>query len=214
MVDRHINKLEKEIGSNIDEFYDYLDEFRYMVSGVEKPKDISGLSRVSATILGTIVGGPAYGVVGAGLGFGEIVKRSAITMGLSVAGASVLAFTPISFAAVIAAIPVAIFGAGIYQMTTGGKALTDKYKNKLKESFINSLKETREKSCKDYANTVINDVREKFKYIEEVLDGEIEQIIDYIAVLDRDKKVAKLKECEGRLLDIRNALKNIGDSLD
>ena len=223
LVDRHINNLEKEIGRNIDEFYDYLDEFRYMVSGVEKPKDISGLSRVSATILGTIVGGPTYGAVGASLGFGEIVKRSAITMGLSVAGASVLAFTPISFAAVIAAIPVAIFGAGIYQMTTGGKVLTDKYKNKLKESFINSLKENREKSCKDYANTVTNDVKEKFEYVEQVLDGEIEQIIEYIAVLDRNKsdskeeretKVIKLKECEGKLLDIRNSLKNIGDSLE
>lgn len=223
LVDRHINTLEKEIGRNIDEFYDYLDEFRYMVSGVEKPKDISGLSRVSATILGTIVGGPTYGAVGASLGFGEIVKRSAITMGLSVAGASVLAFTPISFAAVIAAIPVAIFGAGIYQMTTGGKVLTDKYKNKLKESFINSLKENREKSCKDYANTVTNDVKEKFEYVEQVLDGEIEQIIEYIAVLDRNKsdskeeretKVIKLKECEGKLLDIRNSLKNIGDSLE
>lgn len=56
-----------------------------------------------------------------------------------------------------------------------------------------------------------------------MLDDEIEQIIDYIAILDRDKndskedrniKVGKLKECEGRLLDIRNSLKNIGDSLD
>ena len=108
-------------------------------------------------------------------------------------------------------------------MTTGGKVLTDKYKNKLKESFINSLKENREKSCKDYANTVTNDVKEKFEYVEQVLDGEIEQIIEYIAVLDRNKsdskeeretKVIKLKECEGKLLDIRNSLKNIGDSLE
>jgi hypothetical protein len=55
------------------------------------------------------------------------------------------------------------------------------------------------------------------------LDDEIEQIIDSIAVLDRARndtkedreiKVMKLKKCEGKLLDIRNTLKNIGDSLD
>ena len=223
LVDRHINTLEKEIGRNIDEFYDYLDEFRYVVSGVEKPKNISGLSRVSATILGTVVGGPVYGAVGASLGFGEIIKRSAITMGLSFAGGAILALTPIGLAAITTAATIALFGAGILQLATGGKDLTVKYKNKLKESFINSLKEDRERSCKDYANTVTNDVREKFKYIEQVLDGEIEQIIGYIAVLDRDKndskedrevKVIKLKECEGKLLDIRNTLKNIGNSLD
>ena len=223
LVDRHINTLEKEIGRNIDEFYDYLDEFRYMVSGVEKPKDISGLSRVSATILGTVVGGPTYGAIGASLGFGEVVKRSAITMGLGVAGGAILALTPIGLAATTTAATIALFGAGILQLATGGKDLTVKYKNKLKESFINSLKETREKSCKDYASRVTNDVREKFNCIEQVLDDEIEQIIDYIAILDRDKndskedrniKVGKLKECEGRLLDIRNSLKNIGDSLD
>lgn len=223
LVDRHINNLEKEIGRNIDEFYDYLDEFRYMVSGVEKPKDISGLSRVSATILGTIVGGPTYGAVGASLGFGEVVKRSAITMGLGVAGGTILALTPIGLAAATTATTIALLGAGILQLATGGKDLTVKYKNKLKENFINSVKETREKSCKDYASMVTNDVREKFNCIEQVLDGEIEQIIDYIAVLDRDKndskenrdiKVVKLKECEGKLLDIRNSLKNIGDSLE
>lgn len=223
LVDRHINNLEKEIGRNIDEFYDYLDEFRYMVSGVEKPKGISGLSRVSATILGTIVGGPTYGAVGASLGFGEVVKRSAITMGLGVAGGTILALTPIGLAAATTATTIALLGAGILQLATGGKDLTVKYKNKLKENFINSVKETREKSCKDYASTVTNDVREKFNCIEQVLDGEIEQIIDYIAVLDRDKndskenrdiKVVKLKECEGKLLDIRNSLKNIGDSLE
>ena len=223
LVDRKINELEKEIGKNIDEFYDYLDEFRYVVSGVEKPQNISGLSRVSATILGTIVGGPVYGAVGASLGLGEVAKRSAITMGLTFAGGTILAFTPIGLAAATTATTIALLGAGILQLATGGKALTDKYKNKLKESFIKSLKETREKSCKDYANTVTNDVREKFKYVEQVLDGEIEQILGYIAALDRDKndskedrdiKVVRLKECEGRLLDIRNSLKNIGDSLD
>lgn len=223
LVDRHINNLEKEIGRNIDEFYDYLDEFRYVVSGVEKPKGISGLSRVSATILGTVVGGPVYGAVGASLGFGEVVKRSAITMGLSFAGGAILALTPIGLAAITTAATIALFGAGILQLATGGKDLTVKYKNKLKENFINSLKETREKSCKDYANTVTNDVREKFDCIEQALDTEIEQLKDYINALykskkdtkeDREVKVMKLKRCEGKLLDIRNSLKNIGDSLD
>lgn len=118
-IEDAVDKLQQDIGKNINIFYKKLDAFRYEVSGVEKPKDISGLERVSATILGTIAGGPMYGALGASLGFGEIAKRSAVTLGASFAGGAILAFTPIGMAAITTTATVAIVGAGILQLATG-----------------------------------------------------------------------------------------------
>lgn len=222
-IDNAIDKLQQDIGKNIDTFYKNLDEFRYKVSGVETPKDISGLERVSATILGTIAGGPMYGALGASLGFGEIAKRSAVTLGASFAGGAILAFTPMGMATITTATTVAIVGAGILQLVTGGKALTDKYKKKLEDSFIYSLKVGQEEGCKNYAKGIASDVREKFNLVNEALDNEIKIEKSKIEILkknkddsvsERDKKLTLLREYEQKLTGIGNALTDIGHSIE
>ncbi|MGO5069701.1 dynamin family protein [Roseburia faecis] len=222
-IDVTIDRLQQDIGDDIDIFYENLDEFRYQVSGVEKPKDISGVERVSSTILGTIVGGPMYGVVGASLGFGEIAKRSAITMGATCAGAAILAFTPVGIAAITTATTVAVIGAGVLQLATSGKALTDKYKRKLKEGFIDSLKEGREEGCKNYAKGITSDVKEKFNLVKEALDNEIKIEKSKIQTLKKDKedsvserteKLVQLREYEQELMSISNTLIDIGHSIE
>lgn len=222
-IDSDIDKLQQDIGDDIDIFYEKLDEFRYKVSGVEKPKDISGFERVSATILGTIVGGPMYGVLGASLGLGEIAKRSAVTVGAAFAGGVILAFTPIGMAAITTAATVALVGAGILQLATGGKALTDKYKKKLKEGFIDSLKEGREQGCKDYAKDITKDVKGHFNLVNEALDNEIQIEKSKVEALQKDKedsasereqKLIQLKKCEQELLTISNDLTDIGHSIE
>lgn len=221
-VDAFIDKLEEDLGEDIDIFYENLDEFRYEVSDIDKPKDISGFGRVSATILGTIVGGPMYGVLGASLGFGEIVKRSAITMGASFVGGAVLAFTPIGLATITTAASVTLIGAGILQLATGGQALTKKYKKQLKNSFIEMLKERREEDCKNYAWDITIDVKEKFNLVNEALDNEIKMEKSKVRALedDRDKnvdererKLSLLKQWEKDLDLIERALTEVGDSI-
>lgn len=221
-IDDFVDKLEEDLGEDIDIFYENLDEFRYEVSGVDKLKDISGFERVSATILGTIVGGPMYGVLGASLGFGEIAKRSAITLGASFAASAVLAFTPIGIAAITTAATVALIGAGILQLITGGQALTNKYKKQLKNSFIEKLKESREEDCKNYALNITKDVREKFSLVNEALDNEIKMEKSKVRALedDRDKntdekerKLSSLKQWEKDLDSIERVLTEVGDSI-
>lgn len=223
VIDATIDKLQRDIGGDINIFYENLDEFRYEVSGVEKPKDISGFERVSATILGTIVGGPMYGALGASLGFGEIAKRSAITMGAAFAGGTILAFTPVGIAAITTATTIALIGAGILQLTTGGKALTNKYKQKLKEGFVDSLKDEREDGCKGYAKGIACDVREKFNLVNEALDTEIQIEKSKVDALkkdiedsksEKDEKLMLLSELEQKLISISNALADVGHSIE
>lgn len=213
-VDAFVDKLEEDLGTDIDIFYENLDEFRYEVSGIEKPKNISGFERVSATILGTIVGGPMFGAAGAVMGFGEIAKRSALMLGASFA----LALTPLglpAFTAVIIAVEA-------YQLVTGGKTLTEKYKKKIKDGFIQCMKDSREDNCEKYATSMVKDVREKFKLISEALDNEIKMEKSKVKVLedDRDKnadererKLSSLKQWEKDLDLIERALTEVCDSI-
>jgi GTPase SAR1 family protein len=205
-----INKIQDEIGQDIDSFYNKLDDFRYDVSGIEKPKDISGLERVTATIFGTILCGPTYGVIGASLGFGEMVKRSALTYG----AVAIAACTPLG----IGAIAAAVVGAGIIQIATGGKALTDKYKKQIKEDFISSIKEGKEKSSNDYATNVVKDINEKFDLVVQALNNEIKIEMSKIDSLEEDakkgeevrnQKVNELKVISSKIDDIKKSLNEI-----
>jgi GTPase SAR1 family protein len=214
-IDEFVDQLERDLGKNIDVFYENLDGFRYEVSGVEKPKDISGFERVSATILGTLAGGPTYGMLGASLGFGEIAKRSAITVGATTIGGAILAFTPVGIAAITTVATVAVVGAGIAQFVTGGTALTEKYKKLLKGSFVESLKKSRENDCKQYSISVSNDVKEKFALVIQALNEEIKVERAQIKSLEKDKqkseadreqKRAKLKQLEEGLTGISDRL--------
>lgn len=222
-IESFIDQLEKELGEDIDIFYENLDEFRYQVSGVEKPKNISGFERVSATILGTIVGGPMYGVLGASLGFGEIAKRSAITMGASFAAGAVLAFTPVGIAAITTAATVALVGAGILQLATGGRALTDKYKNQLKNSFIESLQETRKDGNNQYAENITKDVKQKFELVVEALENEIQIERSKVEALEKDRensvaereqKLSQMKELEKELGKLNESLVELEKSIN
>ncbi len=214
-LDAFIDKLQRELGEDIDIFYRNLDEFRYDVSGIEKPKDISGIERITATIFGTILCGPTYGVLGASLGFGEMAKRSALTIGAGV----IAAFTPLG----ITAIGAAIVGAGILQIATGGKALTDKYKKQIKDEFINSIKSNREESSSGYAAEVVKDVRDKFGLVVEALDNEIDMEKGKIKALEddakkgeeeRSRKIASLKVISQEIAEIRGAFSTIREEIE
>lgn len=216
IIVQFIDDLEREIGTDIDIFYDNLDEFRYAVSDVEKPKDISGFERVSATILGTIVGGPTYGALGASLGFGEIAKRSAMSVGAAFTAGAILAFTPVGIAAITTAASVATVAAGILQLATGGKALTDKYKKQLGNSFIGKLKETREESCNNYASNISSDVRTKFDLVVQALDNEISIEKSKIESLlqDKDKSAEDRRNKLEMLRIIEESLSKVEDDLN
>lgn len=222
-IDNNIDKLQQEIGEDIDIFYEKLDEFRVKLSGVEKPKNISGLERVSATVLGTIAGGPLYGALGVSLGLGEVAKRSAVTLGATFTGGVILAFTPVGIAAATTATTVAVVAAGILQFATGGKALTNKYKKKLKESFIESLKNGREDGCKEYAKNIACDVREKFNLVNEALDAEIQIEKSKVESLRKNKKdtveeraekLAALADYEEQLNSISSELNALGQAIE
>lgn len=214
-INSFVDKLENQLGQDIDIFYENLDGFRYEISGVKNPKDISGFERVSATILGTIIGGPMYGVLGASLGLGEIAKRSAVTMGASAVGGAIVAFTPIGIATITTAASIAIVSAGILQLATGGKALTNKYKKQLKNSFVEKLKDSKEEDCKKYAERVAGDVREKFSLVSQALDNEIQIEHSKIETLkknkenseqERENKILKLNQCVDELTQISKLL--------
>lgn len=218
IIKEHIDRLEKEIGGYVDIFYKNLDEFRYCVSDVKKPKEISGLDRVTATILGTIVGGPTYGVLGATIGIGEMAKRSAITVGAAFAVGAIAAFTPIGIASYVTATTVATITSGVVQIATGGKALTKKYKKQLTNNFIYKLNETRDESCNTYASNIVDDIKSKFALIEQALDNEIniekskiESLINDKKLNEKDKKnkLNKLMVIEDKISEIEKELESL-----
>ena len=179
-INSFMESLKNEIGEDLNLFYSYIDDYRYEVSGVQKPEDIAAWERVTAGIIGTIVGGPAYGALGVGLGIGEIVKRSAIL--LSAAFAIGLLF-PVG--EVVLAL--GVIGSGIYQMITGGKALTEKYKEQLKKTFIEKIEEDKLKSSKEFAEKISKDIASKLAVIEEVMDNEIKAEKSKVEALLKDK---------------------------
>lgn len=221
-IDEFIDNLQKELGTDIDAFYKDIDEFRYEVSGVETSKDISGFSRLSATIVGTIAGGPLYGALGASMGFGEIAKRSAISIGVSAGAAVIWAFTPFGVATFVTAASYALIGAGVLQLATGGKALTEKYKKQLESSFIESLQKTREESCNNYASSIVEDVKEKFDLAIQALDNEIAIEKSKVKALESDmqnweerrrEKLTVLSKIEEELKRAEEKLVRIGESI-
>lgn len=214
-IDAFIDDLQRKLGEDIDIFYRNLDEFRYDVSGIEKPKDISGIERITATIFGTLLCGPTYGVLGATLGLGEMAKRSALTIGASI----IAAFTPLGLTALTAA----IVGAGILQIATGGKALTDKYKAQIKDGFINSIRSNREESSAKYAAEVAKDVKEKFGLVVEALDNEIDMEKSKIKALEEDaekgeeersRKLAELKVISQEIAEIREGFDKVREEIE
>lgn len=222
-IERFMSELENDIGRDIDDFYNYLDDFRYEVTGIKKQEDISGMGRVVGTILGTIIGGPTYGVLGATMGFGEIAKRSAITLGVSALAGAALAFTPIGIAAILSSATIALTGAGILQIITGGKSLTEKYKNALKKQFVKKLKQDKEKSSNDYAEKVVTGVNEKMSLINQALDNEIAIEQGKIDELKEDKKngeaerkqkVVALQNVSEELNTIRKQMLKIKEEID
>ncbi|MCD8158818.1 MAG: hypothetical protein LUD77_07980 [Clostridiales bacterium] len=165
-IDVFINDLQRQIGRDIEKFYSNLDRFRFEVSGVESNKNISLFSRVTSTILGTFIGGPTYAMVGATMGFGEMLKRSITSFTWAIL---VAAFIPgLSDLALIAYLT-----SGLVHVATGGKSLTKKYKDALKNEFIKKMKNEKDEICKKYASQVRENVSEKFDLISQALEKEI-----------------------------------------
>lgn len=174
-----ISDMETELGGDIDQFYDRLDGFRYEVSGIEKPRNISGFERVGATILGTLALGPAYGLIGATMGLGEVTKRSALAVG----AIALMSLTPMG----ITSIATTVVGAGFVQFVTGGKALADKYKKQLAKSFVKQMQDSKDESIQAYVEKLSEDMAERFDTIPQALQQEINL---------EQNKVDELRKCK------------------
>jgi len=183
-IDNWINGLVADIGKDVDVFYDNLDKFKFNVGGVKKPKNITGLERVAATIVGTVVAGPAYGAVGATMGMAEIIKRSVVTMAAFVG----LCLTPLSATAIVYAAFAAIIGGGTIQTATAGMSLTQKYKKQLQKSFMEELKNHQEENSENYARSISNKVKEEFSKVTQALANEISIEENKIKALEQDKE--------------------------
>lgn len=207
-IDSFIDGLENDLGRDIDVFYANLDEFRYEVSGIERPRDINGLGRVAAAIVGTVVGGPTYGMLGATVGFGEMVKRSAITLGAATAAGVIFAFTPLGAAAMTTIVALATVASGLAQIATGGKFLTDKFKDKVKQEFVEKLKEHKEEDSDNYAKKLVEGIKEKFDFVQKALDNEIEIEKSKIEALKKDKEKSE-KECKNEMKLLSEFEKNL-----
>lgn len=206
-MESFISNLETELGREIDQFYEQLDAFRYEISGVEKPKDISGFERVSATILGTLACGPTYGLIGATMGFKEVAQRSALTF----AATALLALTPMGVGSIAASVVVL----GLLQLKTGGKKLTDKYKKLIAENYIKEMQESRDVSIQEYTTKLSESMAERFAAIPQALQKEIDLEQDKIDALRKDKNSSENVRIEKltSLNNIKTQLEDIGQQL-
>ena len=211
-MESYMEGLSQDMGRQIEQFYVQLDSFRYSMSGVKKPRDISVWERLAATAVGTAVFGPTYGIIGGTMGMGSVVKRSAVTWG----GLFALAFAPLTVEVYTMVATVAIIGSGLVQVATGGKALEDKYKGMLSKGIVKQMRDNKEQAVQKYVDALLAKVEENLAKIPEAMQKEIDSEQHTMdALLEAAKsseQERKNKICE--LEDVNKKLSSIESSLD
>ena len=169
-----------DVEADINNFYDNLKDFHYKVTGVKTTSDISNMERISATILGTIACGPAYGLLGASLGLKEVLMRSAATLGIMMAALSIVPLSqPFVFAAIV--------GSGLFQLLGSGESRTKKCKDELAQNFIACLNKEKENASKTYAEKLTIDLRHIFELIGKALAKEVDVAEKNLASIQENK---------------------------
>lgn len=210
-MESYMEGLSQDMGRQIEQFYVQLDSFRYSMSGVKKPRDISVWERLAATAVGTAVFGPTYGIIGGTMGMGSVIKRSAVTWG----GLFALAFAPLTVEVYTMVATVAIIGSGLVQVATGGKALEDKYKGMLSKGIVKQMRDNKEQAVQKYVDALLVKVDENLAKIPEAMQKEIDsEQYTMDALLEAAKsseQERKNKICE--LEDVNKKLSSIESSL-
>ena len=212
-MESYMEGLSQDMGRQIEQFYVQLDSFRYSMSGVKKPRDISVWERLAATAVGTAVFGPTYGIIGGTMGMGSVVKRSAVTWG----GLFALAFAPLTVEMYTMVATVAIIGSGLVQVATGGKALEDKYKGMLSKGIVKQMRDNKEQAVQKYVDALLAKVEENLAKIPEAMQKEIDSEQHTMDALleaaksseqERKNKICELEDVNKKLSSIES---NLGD---
>lgn len=212
-MESYMEGLSQDMGRQIEQFYVQLDSFRYSMSGVKKPRDISVWERLAATAVGTAVFGPTYGIIGGTMGMGSVVKRSAVTWG----GLFALAFAPLTVEMYTMVATVAIIGSGLVQVATGGKALEDKYKGMLSKGIVKQMRDNKEQAVQKYVDALLAKVEENLAKIPEAMQKEIDSEQHTMDALleaaksseqERKNKICELEDVNKKLGSIES---NLGD---
>ena len=212
-MESYMEGLSQDMGRQIEQFYVQLDSFRYSMSGVKKPRDISVWERLAATAVGTAVLGPTYGIIGVTMGMGSVVKRSAVTWG----GLFALAFAPLTMEVYTMVATVAIIGSGLVQVATGGKALEDKYKGMLSKGIVKQMRDNKEQAVQKYVDALLAKVDENLAKIPEAMQKEIDSEQHTMDALleaaksseqERKNKICELEDVNKKLSSIES---NLGD---
>lgn len=212
-MESYMEGLSQDMGRQIEQFYVQLDSFRYSMSGVKKPRDISVWERLAATAVGTAVFGPTYGIIGGTMGMGSVVKRSAVTWG----GLFALAFAPLTMEVYTMVATVAIIGSGLVQVATGGKALEDKYKGMLSKGIVKQMRDNEGQAVQKYVDALLAKVDENLAKIPEAMQKEIDSEQHTMDALleaaksseqERKNKICELEDVNKKLSSIES---NLGD---
>ena len=209
LLNQELDKLEADIGHDIDVFYNELNFFRHQVSDVKRPNNISGASRVGEEIDRTLAGGPVYGLMGTTMDLGETTKRvsiiSAITSATSIAAGALICLMIRRRAAAATA---SIFAVGALQVLNSGKTLTETFITEFAEEFLKSVLENKDTNSKEYAEKLTESIQEKFDLYSQALKREVEIEEGKIESLRQDKQKNE-KLCKKKIQALQNAQKDL-----
>lgn len=207
-METRVEELGKELGREVDQFYNHLDNFRYDVSNVKKARNIAGWDRLIGTVLGTVTMGPIYGAIGATQGTGSVLKRSALTWGALIAFAAIPAVTPTALGIALLG---AAFGGGALQVATGGKVLENKYKEVLIKNTVKQMKESKDLVAQRYTESIITHVAQQLNKIPVAMQKEIEQERGKVNALRQDMETSEQarEEKKKELAEILNELRAV-----
>jgi hypothetical protein len=210
LIQGRLTELSQEINSPIEALLADLDHMKADLSGLQaepalaEERRIGGLERVLAAAGGFLVGGAGSALLGATLGYKEMLKSLGPQIAIGVGMILLVGFNPLLI------IPV-LLAASIVQGFWTSRSTTDKMKMKVAEAMANKVKARAKEGARERAEQVYRQAETVAQTLDSGMAKEIQSVREQIETVLAAKQAGEasvqaqqkaLAEAEGRLQQI------------
>ena len=214
LIQRRLTELSQDVNSPIEALLADLDQMKADLSGLQaepalgEERRIGGLERVLAAAGGFLVGGAGSAMLGATLGYKEMLKSLGPQIAIGVGMILLVGFNPLLIIPVLVA-------AGIVQGFWTTRSSTDKVKMKVAEAMANKVKAKATQNAQKRAEQVYRQTETVVQTLDSGMAKEIQSVREQIETVLAAKQAGEasvqaqqqaLAEAEGRLQQIETAV--------